>query len=441
MEQKIAIEAFQLGKCYQVYKKPVDRLKQSLWRGRKRFHDEFWALRNTTFQVKRGETVGIIGSNGSGKSTLLRLMCGILRPTTGGISVNGRITALLELGAGFNPEFTGRENVFMSAALMGLNRAETEKRFPEIEAFAGIGRFIEQPVKTYSSGMYVRLAFSVAVHMSPEILLIDEALSVGDIRFQQKCMARIKSFCAAGTVVFVSHNTAAVVELCSRVLWVEKGRVRMDGNPKEVVKAYTRYMYEGEVLEMTLPKPVSSVQTTTVEGTRWEGFRKIGEGFSAFGDRRAVIDRIQLISEDGTEAMARSGEAFRFNMLVFVHERIERPIVGYILKDRMGREVFGDNSRLMKVPMAPMEMNGRYIVSFLFAAWPNILAGKYTLSLAVSDGNGEHHVPCHWYQDVAVIESIPVRPPAGIFSPLDTSVTVVDLSAEMLFTEKGAVPF
>ena len=278
MSHDFAIRANNLGKCYQIYEQPLDRLKQSLWRARRRFYREFWALRECSFEIKKGETVGIIGSNGSGKSTLLQIICGTLNPTEGELGVNGQIAALLELGAGFNPEFTGRENVYMSAAIMGISRSEIESRYDEIAAFADIGGFIEQPVKTYSSGMYVRLAFAVAVNVSPDILVVDEALAVGDARFQQKCMAKIRSFCQTGTVIFVSHDTAAVTELCSRAIWIESGRIRMDGPPKYVVEKYLQFMYEGDG---GFEAPVVKSDGHSPCDFDTGGFTPVGDGYTA----------------------------------------------------------------------------------------------------------------------------------------------------------------
>lgn len=237
-----------LSKCYQVYDQPRHRLMQMLFRGRRQYYREFWALRDVSFDVKRGETVAIIGRNGSGKSTLLQLLCGTLAPTTGAVEVAGRIAALLELGAGFNPEFTGRENVFLNAAILGLSRAQIEERFAQIEAFAEIGNFIDQPVKTYSSGMYVRLAFSVAIHTDPQVLVVDEALSVGDARFQAKCMNRIKQMKEAGvSILFVSHDINAVRSLCDRAIWLDRGTVRLRGQVFPVTAEYTEFLFEDAV--------------------------------------------------------------------------------------------------------------------------------------------------------------------------------------------------
>ena len=222
-----AIEVSGLSKFYPIFERPSHRLLQMLWRGRRRYYREFHALDDVSFSVRRGATLGIVGRNGAGKSTLLQLICGTLTPSAGRVRVNGRVAALLELGAGFNPEFTGRENVVINAAILGLTPAEVDARLDAIFAFADIGEFVDQPVKTYSSGMYVRLAFSVAIHVSPDILVVDEALSVGDAFFQAKCMARIRRMLDDGvTLLFISHDIAAVKAICSEVLWLDHGRVR-----------------------------------------------------------------------------------------------------------------------------------------------------------------------------------------------------------------------
>lgn len=223
MSSDFAICVKNVTKTYQIYDKPQDRLKQSLWRGRKQFYSEFKALDDVSLEVKKRETVGIIGGNGSGKSTLLQIICGTLAPTAGTVEVNGRVAALLELGSGFNPEFTGRENVYMNASILGLSREEIDAKYDEILAFADIGAFVDQPVKTYSSGMVVRLAFAVIAHVDADILVVDEALSVGDAVFTQKCMRFIRLFQARGTLLFVSHDIGAVQNLCRSAIWLAHG--------------------------------------------------------------------------------------------------------------------------------------------------------------------------------------------------------------------------
>ncbi|CAE6509066.1 O-antigen export system ATP-binding protein RfbB [Nitrosomonas nitrosa] len=248
-----AIRIQNLGKCYQLYAQPKDRLKQFLWRGKRQFYQELWALREINLQVMPGEVIGIVGRNGSGKSTLLQLICGTLTPTCGEIQVKGRLAALLELGAGFNPEFTGRENIWLNAAIMGLSQDEIAERIEQIIDFSEIRDFIDQPVKTYSSGMYVRLAFSVAVSVDPDILIIDEALSVGDGSFARKSFNRIMQLKDNGrTILFCSHSLFQIESLCTRVLWINQGRLMAEGEPKDVVSAYQTFL-DKSVLIATEP--------------------------------------------------------------------------------------------------------------------------------------------------------------------------------------------
>lgn len=243
----LAIAVRNLSKCFHLYDKPRDRLLQMVSFGRKQYYRDFWALRDLSFEVQRGETIGVIGRNGSGKSTLLQMICGTLTPTTGEIWTRGRIAALLELGAGFNPEFTGRENVYLNASILGLTNRETDERFDDIAAFADIGSFIDQPVKMYSSGMYVRLAFAVAINSTPDVLIVDEALAVGDTRFQYKCMRRIKEIQGSGAaVLFVSHDVGSVRTLCQRAVWLDKGGLRMIGQVANVTSRYAEFMYHDE---------------------------------------------------------------------------------------------------------------------------------------------------------------------------------------------------
>ena len=252
MSNDIAIRVQGLSKCYQIYTNPADRLKQFIFPRIKRllgrpsapYYREFWALNDVSFEVKRGETVGIIGRNGSGKSTLLQIICGTLTPTSGTVQTYGRVAALLELGSGFNPEFTGRENVYLNAAVLGLSKEEVDARFDQIVAFADIGQFIEQPVNTYSSGMMLRLAFAVVAHVDADILIIDEALSVGDAFFTQKCMRFLRNFMKNGTILFVSHDTGAVVNLCSEAILLGGGQVIAAGTAKQVTEVYLATSYE-----------------------------------------------------------------------------------------------------------------------------------------------------------------------------------------------------
>ncbi len=270
MSSETAISVNHLSKCYQVYDKPHDRLKQSIYprlqrmlgRQAQQYFHEFWSLRDVSFEIKRGETVGIIGRNGSGKSTLLQIICGTLSQTSGSIATNGRIAALLELGAGFNPEFSGRENVYMNSALLGLSRAETDARFDDIVEFSGIGDFINQPIKSYSSGMLVRLAFSVAINVDPEILIIDEALAVGDELFQRKCFSRLEEIRAAGaTVLFVSHSGSQIVELCDKAILLDAGELLAIGTPKQIVGRYQKLLFAPPDRQQAIRAQIQSAGT------------------------------------------------------------------------------------------------------------------------------------------------------------------------------------
>ena len=267
MSDDIVITLKHVSKVFKRYHRPVDRLKEILLPGNPQA-DEFWALRDISFNVAKGETVGIIGRNGSGKSTLLQIIAGTLQPTNGEVKVAGRISALLELGSGFNPEFTGRQNVFFNGRILGLTQEEIEERFDEIAAFADIGEFIDQPVKSYSSGMFVRLAFAVAINVEPDILVVDEALSVGDEAFQRKCFARIFAIQEAGTsVLFVSHSAASIVELCNKALWIDQGEVLLNGTPKNVVAQYQRLIYapadQSKALKRSLQTEAQQVANAT----------------------------------------------------------------------------------------------------------------------------------------------------------------------------------
>ena len=239
----VAIRLEGVSKCFQVYGKPHYRLLQSIFRGRRKYFQEFWALRDISLEIRQGETFGVIGRNGAGKSTLLQIICGTVAPTTGVVEVNGRVAALRERGAGFNPEFTGRENVFMYGAILGLDREEIRSRYDDIVAFADIGDYLDQPVKTYSSGMVVRLAFAVIAYVDADILIVDEALAVGDAFFVQKCMRFLREFMTRGTILFVSHDTGTVVNLCNQAVLLQKGNIKVKGSPKEVSEIYLADFY------------------------------------------------------------------------------------------------------------------------------------------------------------------------------------------------------
>jgi len=324
-EPAISIEG--VSKWYRLYDAPIHRLKQALWRGRRNYFRDFAALSDINLQVAQGSTLGIIGLNGSGKSTLLQIIAGVLKPTSGLARVNGRLAALLELGAGFNPEYTGRENTLVNGSILGFSRAEMERLIPQIADFAGIGQFFDQPLKTYSSGMMVRLAFAVATSVDPDILLIDEALAVGDAPFQMKCFQRLRDFQNAGkTIVFVSHDIGAVQQFCQQTVLLNQGRIVAIGEPREVTQEYTKIVRLSS----------REVGQVTTEG---RGMRtRLGTG-----EMEIVESRLNGSDEENGLALE-YGELVQLNLKVRFNRDIERPIVGCLVKMTNGFEVAGTNN-------------------------------------------------------------------------------------------------
>jgi lipopolysaccharide transport system ATP-binding protein len=334
MSSDIAISAEKLGKCYQIYEKPSDRLKQTLFRGRRQFYREFWALRDLDLKVEKGETVGIIGRNGSGKSTLLQLLAGTLTPTTGEVNIHGRVAALLELGSGFNSDFTGRENVFMNGAILGIGRAEMEQRFDAIARFADIGDFIDQPTKTYSSGMLVRLAFSVSINVDPDILIVDEALAVGDAGFQFKCLDRLDTLTKSGvTLLFVSHDINTVQTFCNRVVYLKDGVAKASGAPEDMAE---RYAFDLRA-EQQLSRSTDSSMT-------WKP-PLYSSGQAAFGTEEGRILTAEFISGGGQFAGFAAGEQITIGVEAEYKSTVMNPHLSILVQDRrmllIGGQAFG----------------------------------------------------------------------------------------------------
>ena len=328
-----AIRAQGLGKTYRLYDKPHHRLLQSLWRGRKNYFREFAALSDVSFELARGQTLGIIGRNGAGKSTLLQIICGTLTPSAGQVQVNGRIAALLELGTGFNPEFTGRENIVINAAILGLSQREIAERLDDIIAFADIGPFIDQPVKTYSSGMYVRLAFAVVVHVNPDILIVDEALAVGDALFQAKCMTRMRRMLDDGlTLLFISHDIAAVKALCQRALWLDHGRVRALGATPEVTRDYDHDWIRQANAAHDLPTDApAAAAASDAEALLPSG---VGTGAVAL-----LAVGWGVAGMFGTEARAQHGDTLHLRLRLQLRQPCRHLVVSYHIKNRQNQHI------------------------------------------------------------------------------------------------------
>jgi len=299
MSSEVSISVAGLSKCYQIYAKPHHRLLQSLFRGLRTYYRDFWALRDVSLEVKRGEVLGVIGRNGAGKSTLLQIICGTVTPTSGSVQVHGRVAALLELGAGFNPDFTGRENVFLNASIMGLSAVETSRIFEDIVTFAELADFIDEPVKTYSSGMFVRLAFSVAIHTSPDVLIVDEALSVGDVAFRNKCIKRVQELRAKGTtILFVSHDLSTLQLICDRAVWLEKGAIKAVGDPVSVTQDYHAALM-GESASTPQRPPVAQQRTDHARFTAFKLAKGEGAVFAAGQDIEFQFELEALMALDG----------------------------------------------------------------------------------------------------------------------------------------------
>ncbi|MDP2962549.1 MAG: ABC transporter ATP-binding protein [Sulfurimicrobium sp.] len=417
----IAIRVTRLSKCYEIYDTPRDRLKQFVWprvrqfagKAPRQYFREFWALRDVSFEVKRGETVGIVGRNGSGKSTLLQMICGTLTPSDGELEVNGRVAALLELGAGFNPEFTGRENVFMNAAILGLSQAETESKLENILDFADIGDFIDQPVKTYSSGMYVRLAFAVIAHVDADILVIDEALSVGDVFFTQKCMRFLRAFRERGTILFVSHDSASVVNLCQRAVWLDKGSVRVVGKANEVTELYLQNLFEPEAMAGSSPAEKGPVEVgQTLEGVSADGQYPeqdktlVQAGLREFGAKAAVIRAVRLLDQEGSPfVLLLKPQVVELSFDAYCYEALRFPLAGFIIKDRLGQILVAHNTSQLNVEVPEfVEAGSELSVSFCFEL-PALAPGDYIISVAIGEGTQDEPLIQHWIHDAIAFKS------------------------------------
>jgi lipopolysaccharide transport system ATP-binding protein len=403
----IAIRVSNLSKCYQIYDTPRDRLKQFVvprlqgmaGQTPRQYFREFWALKDVSFEVKKGETVGIIGRNGSGKSTLLQNICGTLNPTSGSIQTNGRIAALLELGSGFNPEFTGRENVYMNAAILGLSREEVDARFDDIAAFADIGQFIEQPVKTYSSGMYIRLAFAVAINVTPDILIVDEALSVGDIRFQTKCIKAINEIKENGsTILFVTHSAGQIEALCNRAIWLNDGQVKADGAPKNLMRRYINFMTHGidEEDASGIPSEIMSQDNVNASTYRWVD---VTSNNNVKGDLSAVITRVMVsdINEEPLNVLYARSQKINVSFIVETKFDVYKPILAVGIFNALAEPILHFNTVNTQNPVDQLMKDTRHTFYFTLDV-PALRIGEYLISIGIDDGiDGASTILCHVY--------------------------------------------
>lgn len=392
MSFEAAVSIQSVTKTYHIYKSPGHRLVNLLFGVKLSEPTNIHAIADVSLEIKKGETLAVIGRNGSGKSTLLQVLCGILEPTTGSVHVNGRIAALLELGAGFSMDFTGRENIYMSCAVYGLSKDSIDERLDSILRFAEIGAFIDHPVKTYSSGMFVRLAFAVIAHLDADILVIDEALAVGDAYFTQKCMRFLRDFKARGTLIFVSHDTHSVISLCDRALWLEKGRMKLLGDAKPVSEAYISLLHQ---------ERDADCRDSIADSKSEHAITAQGE----FGTGDAHITSCRLLSSDGNDlVLLDHAQQVTIEVKCTAFKNIQQPILGFFVRDRLGQPLFGENSLEWAKDWQCIDAGESQVLYFTFAM-PLLATGEYTVGAALGSGTQDKHVQHHWIYDAYAFKS------------------------------------
>ncbi len=407
MSNNIAIKVENLSKVYKLYDKPTDRLKESLhWKGKK-YHKDFYALNDVSFEIKKGETVGIIGKNGSGKSTLLKIITGVLSPTSGKVTVNGKVSALLELGAGFNPEYTGIENIYFQGNLMGYTKEQMDSRLQDILDFADIGDFIYQPVKMYSSGMFARLAFAVAINVEPDILIVDEALSVGDMRFQNKCMRQMEELCLKGiTILFVSHDIQAISKFCNFVIWINNGCIIKQGQTGKLLESYLSFMSYG--LDSGINELTESESSNIFKDNSPSKFNDL-EGLlsvdkcDSFGLKNAKIHKVGFLNNSNKVVTTiRQGEWIAFVCVFSTDINLHDVGVGILFKDRLNNEIFTINSYMYQKSLKEVKANKNIMATIKFK-FPKVYPKEYSVTVALSEGTQINHIQQHWVHEAIVV--------------------------------------
>ncbi len=422
---EVVVSLSNVSKCFKRYAHPAERLKETFLPGKSRA-EAFWALQNISLQMQKGETVGILGRNGSGKSTLLQIIAGTLTPTSGDVRVQGRVSALLELGSGFDPEFSGRQNVFFKGRILGLSQAEIARKFEQIAAFAEIGDFIDQPVKTYSSGMFVRLAFAVAIHVEPEILIVDEALAVGDIFFQQKCVRCLEELRASGvTIIFVSHDSQAVVKLCDRAFILQNGQLVDSGSPAAMVARYTEMYYEQSAPQRLQPRLIASQTSSTNNSlpnlnnslpnldASIPPLEDIPQGFVCefadshrYGELPGLIVGVAIADRNGNpKTIFQVGEEILLSVKVGEHSAEICPLnIGFQVKNRLGQVCIGTNTCLLATPPEPAHFSKPFICQFRFRLL--IFPETYTIMVAIAEHQYAAQIVYDWIETAGIIDVV-----------------------------------
>ena len=429
-EKKVAIQVKGLEKAYKLYDKPSDRLKEALGFGRKKRYKEHYALKGVDMTIYQGETVGIIGTNGSGKSTILKIITGVLNPTGGSVHVNGRISALLELGAGFNMEYNGIENIYLNGTMIGFSKKEIDAKMDDILNFADIGDYVHQPVKTYSSGMFVRLAFAVAINIEPEILIVDEALSVGDVFFQAKCYHKFEEFKEMGkTIVFVSHDLSSISKYCDRVVLLNQGVKLGEGSPKEMIDAYKQVLV-GQYVPAADDQSLLSDKEITAAAAAAAGTVKgeVNPELLEYGTKDAMITGYKITDDMGRETSALlKGKDCTITMQVHFEHDIEAPIFAFTIKNIKGVEITGTNTMVEKAFLSPVRAGSDMEITFTQKI--NLQGGEYLLSFGVTGFEKEEFQVYHRLYDVINMTVISDKDTVGYYD-MNSRVVVKELSQQ-----------
>ncbi|RHV48999.1 ABC transporter ATP-binding protein [Lachnospiraceae bacterium OM04-12BH] len=429
-EKKVAIQVKGLEKAYKLYDKPSDRLKEALGFGRKKRYKEHYALKGVDMTIYQGETVGIIGTNGSGKSTILKIITGVLNPTGGSVHVNGRISALLELGAGFNMEYNGIENIYLNGTMIGFSKKEIDAKMDDILNFADIGDYVHQPVKTYSSGMFVRLAFAVAINIEPEILIVDEALSVGDVFFQAKCYHKFEEFKEMGkTIVFVSHDLSSISKYCDRVVLLNQGVKLGEGSPKEMIDAYKQVLV-GQYVPAADDHSLLSDKEITAAAAAAAGTVKgeVNPELLEYGTKDAMITGYKITDDMGRETSALlKGKECTITMQVHFEHDIEAPIFAFTIKNIKGVEITGTNTMVEKAFLSPVRAGSNMEITFTQKI--DLQGGEYLLSFGVTGFEKEEFQVYHRLYDVINMTVISDKDTVGYYD-MNSRVVVKELSQQ-----------
>ena len=440
--EELAIQINHVSKIYKLYNKPSDRMKEALGFGKKVNAKEKYALNDVSFDVKKGETVGIIGTNGSGKSTILKIITGVLNQTSGDVDIKGRISALLELGAGFNMEYNGIENVYLNGTMIGFSKEEIDAKLSDILAFADIGDYVYQPVKTYSSGMFVRLAFAVAINIDPEILIVDEALSVGDVFFQSKCYHKFEEFKKLGkTILFVSHDLSSISKYCDRVVLLNQGVKLAEGNPKEMIDLYKKVLVNqvsdsdletGAEEEKTEEKAESQITASSKEAASdtWKSKLNLNPQVQEYGSKLADIEDFAIIDDQGniTNSIIK-GSTFTVKMKIHFHEEVQEPIFAYTIKNLKGEEITGTNSMLEHVDTESTKDGDVYEITYVQEM--NLQGGEYLMSFGCTGYHDGSFTVYHRLYDVCNITVISDKDSVGFY----------DMNAKVSMTKNGEVKY